>query len=241
MNATADDNPLRRYFESNRGRLIDKWLHYFEVYHRHFQRFRGQRCTVLEIGVFHGGSLQMWREYFGPDARIVGMDKNPRCAQLAAAGHEIVIGDQSDRAFLRRLRSQLGGIDVLIDDGGHGMVQQIVTFEELFPAIHPHGVYLCEDVHTSYWREYGGAFRSPYSFIEYSKLLVDQLNAWHSRDPQSFNVTDFTRSAFSMHYYDSMLVIEKAPREAPTSKRTGVPSFPDDGDDAPPVAGTGYA
>jgi hypothetical protein len=237
---TDADNPLRAYFEHNRGRMIDKWLHYFDVYHRHFQRFRGRRCTVLEIGIYHGGSLQMWREYFGPAARIVGVDNDARCAQLAADGHEIVIGDQADRGFLRRLRAQLGAIDILIDDGGHTMVQQAVTFEELFPAISADGVYLCEDMHTSYWREYGGAYRLPYSFLEFSKLLIDQLNAWHSRDPHSFAVTEFTRSAVSMHYYDSMLVIEKAPRTAPSKRRTGVPSFherPDDSLRDPPLPG----
>jgi hypothetical protein len=221
MEPGSDTNPLREWFERNDGRLIDKWMHYFEVYHRHFQRFRGRPCTVLEIGVQHGGSLRMWREYFGPEARIVGVDVNPECAKLAEPGMEIVIGDQADRAFLRALYRRYAPIDVLIDDGGHKMPQQMATMQELFGAVGPHGVLLFEDLHTSYWREYGGGYRMPFSFIEFAKMLVDQLNAWHSRDEHSFAPTDYTRAISGLHFYDSMLVIDKAPREPPERRRTG--------------------
>jgi hypothetical protein len=220
-------NPLREYFERNPGRLIDKWVHYLEVYHRHFQRLRGRPCTVLEIGVYHGGSLQMWRHYFGPEARIIGVDANPRCATLAEPGIEIHIGDQADRGFLRRLKASAGPFDIVIDDGGHTMMQQMVSLEELFDAVKPDGIYLVEDLHTSYWREYGGGYRHPFSFIELAKGLIDQLNAWHSRDGHSFLPTPFTQSVTSLHFYDSVLVIEKGPHPRPVQKRTGRPVFPD--------------
>jgi hypothetical protein len=221
MDPGTDTNPLREWFERNDGRLIDKWMHYFEVYHRHFQRFRGRPCTVLEIGVQHGGSLRMWRDYFGPEARIVGVDVDPECAGLAEPGIEIVIGDQADRAFLRALRQRYEPIDVLIDDGGHTMVQQMATLHELFGAVGPHGVLLFEDLHTSYWREYGGGYRLPSSFIEFAKTLVDQLNAWHSRDTHSFAPDEYTRQISGLHFYDSMLVIDRAPREPPQRYCTG--------------------
>jgi hypothetical protein len=78
------------------------------------------------------------------------------------------------------------------------------------------GIYLCEDMHTSYWAEFGGAYRKPGTFVEYSKALIDQLNAWHAKGPAEFAVNDFTRSAYSMHYYDSMLVIDKKSMSPPT-------------------------
>ena len=56
-----EDSPLWEYFRRNEGRIIDKWYHYFDIYHNHLRRFQGQPVTVLEIGVYHGGSLQMWR------------------------------------------------------------------------------------------------------------------------------------------------------------------------------------
>ena len=219
-------NPLRQYFDANPGRLIDKWEHYFDIYHRHLQRFRGKPVTVVEFGVYHGGSLQMWRNYFGPQARIVGVDINPRVRELGDPGIEIIIGDQGDRAFLRDLAKRVGPIDVLIDDGSHVMTHQIATLEELYPKVSPEGVILVEDTHTSYWRERGGGLRQPFTFIEYCKRLIDDLGAWHSRDPHSFSPSMFTRTARSMHFYDSVLVIEKGPVEPPRQCHSGTPSFP---------------
>lgn len=83
------------------------------------------------------------------------------------------------------------------------------------------GVYVCEDMHTSYWAEFGGAYRKPGSFVEYSKGLFDQFNAWHSKGPAEFAADDFTRSAYSMHYYDSMLVIDKSRCHRPLWCRRG--------------------
>ena len=219
------ENPLRAYFDRNPGRLISKWEHYFDIYHRHLERFRGRAITLVEIGVYHGGSLQMWRHYLGPMARIIGVDIEPRAATLATPELEIVIGDQAEPAFLARLARQVGRIDVLIDDGGHTMQQQLQTFMALYPAVAHDGVYLVEDLHTSYWREYGGAYRGQFSFLELTKTLIDQLNAWHSRDAHSFVVDGYTQSTGSMHYYDSVLVIEKRRREPPRKCESGKPYF----------------
>jgi hypothetical protein len=220
-------NDLQRYFESNPGRMIDKWMHYFEIYERHFHSYRNLPITFVEIGVFQGGSLQMWKNYFGPEAMIYGIDINPLCKQFEEPGIQIIIGDQSDPVFLASLARELPAIDILLDDGGHTMRQQRATFEALFPKVAPTGVYVCEDLHTSYWPEYGGAHLDPRSFIEFSKQYIDRLNAFHTRDPESLPISEFTRMAHSMHYYDSMLVIEKRPRSAPESKRVGIPSIPD--------------
>lgn len=219
-------NDLERYFAANKGRLIHKWMHFFAIYDRHFSRYRGKEVTILEIGIFQGGSLQMWKDYFGPKARIYGVDINPRCKELEEEGITIHIGSQSDRTFLRKLKAELPPIDILIDDGGHTMRQQIVTFEEMYGAVKDDGVYLCEDLHTSYWLKYGGGDRRPGTFIEYSKRLIDRLNAWHSEE-RRLQVDGFTRTTASMHYYDSVLVIEKGRIEAPEHRKTGVPSFND--------------
>jgi hypothetical protein len=222
----APANPLREYFLENEGRLIHKWMHYFDVYHRHFQQFRGGPVTVLEFGVFHGGSLQMWKHYFGPQARIVGVDVNPACKALEEDQIEVVIGDQEDRSFLSGLRETLGVADIVIDDGGHTMAQQIATFEELFPAVPFGGVYLIEDLHTSYWADYGGGYRSPGSFIEYAKDLVDQLHGWHVPGVPQL-LTDYTRQIRGMHVYDSVIVFDKADVPAPDVRKTGHLSLPE--------------
>lgn len=214
-------NDLERYFTENDGRLISKWRHYFEIYDRHFSRYRGTAVTVVEVGVFEGGSLQMWKDYFGPAARIYGVDINPDVLQFAEDQIQIIVGDQGDERFLRNLAAQLPQIDILIDDGGHTMRQQRTTLDVMLPLIAPDGVYVCEDLHTSYWREYGGGFRRRSSFIELSKRLVDSLNAWHSHS-RRLAVTEFTRSVHGIHFYDSVLVIEKRPMQVPVEVTTGV-------------------
>jgi len=224
----SSTNPLRDYFDAGEGPLVHKWLHYFDIYHQWFQAWRDQPVTVLELGVFHGGSLRMWRDYFGGQARIVGVDVDPRCAALADDRIEVHIGDQEDREFLRRLRDEVGPIDIVIDDGGHSMRQQIVTFEELFSAVRAPGLYLVEDTHTSYWEEYGGEHLEPSSFIEYAKGWIDQLHAHHSRDLERLSVTDVTRWVAGLHFYDSVVVLEKREVPDPVVEKRGRPVFPED-------------
>ena len=217
-------NDLEKYFRLNDKRLIHKWKHYFDVYDRHFSKYRNKDIVILEIGVSQGGSLQMWKDYFGDRAKIYGIDINPQCKELEEENIQIFIGSQSDRKFLREVKSQIPPIDILIDDGGHTMVQQIISFEELFNHVKEDGVYLCEDLHTSYWLEYGGGYKRRGTFIEYSKKFIDSINAYHSRQ-KNLKVDEFTKSVFSIHYYDSILVLEKRPIEKPYHEKTGTPSF----------------
>lgn len=221
-----ETNPLVEYFEGNEnGRLVHKWLHYFDIYHRHFAPYRGREVTVVEFGVFQGGSLDMWRDYFGPAARIVGVDIDERCRGLARPGVEVFIGDQADPAFLRGLAAEVGPVDVLIEDGGHEMQQQLVTLREMWPVVRDGGVFLVEDLHTSYWAEYGGGYRRPGTFIEHAKTLIDSLNAWHSRDEHSFQVDDYTRTVTGMHVYDSIVVLDKGVVEQPSHRMVGRESW----------------
>jgi hypothetical protein len=220
-------NDLERFVSKHSGHLLHKWKHYFEIYDRHFSRYRGTEVHLIEVGVNHGGSLQMWADYFGPRARIYGIDINPACRKLAGGQIEILIGDQEDRAFLRSVVKKVPRIDILIDDGGHMMRQQVTTFEELFAHVDSNGVYLCEDLHTSYWPQFGGGYRKSASFIEYSKNFIDYLNAWHSPEKKRLDVSDFTRSAHSLHYYDSVLVIEKRPIAPPRDVQKGSPHVPE--------------
>jgi len=215
---------LEKYFRNNNKRLIHKWNHYFDIYERHFNRFRNKEIVILEIGVLQGGSLQMWKDYFGDKAKIFGIDIDPRCKELEEKNIKIFIGSQSDRKFLRKIKETIPLVDILIDDGGHYMDQQIVSYEELFSHIKNNGVYLCEDLHTSYWPKWGGGHKKSDTFIEYSKNFIDYLHAFHSKQ-SSLKVNSFTRSADSIHYYDSIIVIEKRNREKPLSLKSGEKSF----------------
>jgi len=172
--------------------------------------------------VFQGGSLQMWRHYFGPGARIVGVDVDPRCRAFEEEGITVITGDQTDRKFLASLRERLPHIDILIDDGGHSMEQQIATFEELYPHLHAEGIYVCEDAHTSYVAKFGGGYRQPGTFIEHAKGVVDALHGWYGELP---GIDAMTLSTHSVHFYDSVVVLEKRPMRRPEESMTGKPAF----------------
>jgi SAM-dependent methyltransferase len=194
-------------FLTNEARVIHKWTHYFPAYERHFGRFVYRPLTFVEIGCGEGGSLQMWKRYFGPFARIVGLDIDPRCKQFEEEQIQIRIGDQSDEVFLRSVVEEFGAPDIVLDDGSHVMGHVAASFKFLYPLVQSGGVYMVEDLHTAYWPEYGGGLKRENSFIELCKQLIDELNADWSRGTVA--PTDFTRSTLSMHFYDSLAVFER--------------------------------
>lgn len=211
---------LQNFFENNTDNCVDKWMHYFNIYEFWFKKYKNTPVVILEIGVFQGGSLKMWRDYFGVEAIIYGIDINPMCKQFETKNTKIFIGSQEDEKFLEHVKNQIPKLDILIDDGGHSMNQQITSFKSLFGHIKDDGIYLCEDLHTSYWKNYGGGFKNKNSFIEFSKGFIDKINAWHSRD-KGFKIDDFTKTTASLHYYPSVLVIQKMLMTPPVSKRRG--------------------
>ncbi len=112
------------------------------------------------------------------------------------------------------MKTKIQKVDILFDDGGHEMQQQITAFEELFDHIGENGIYLCEDIHASYLEDYGGGFGKTNTFLEYSKLLIDKFHAWHIPDNR-LPGTSFTRQSESIHFYDGDVVIGKKARVQP--------------------------
>ena len=75
-------NSARNIFESHSGNLIHKWDHYFEIYDKYFNKYIDQEVVLLEIGVLQGGSIDLWKKYFGNKLRYYGIDINPKCKQF---------------------------------------------------------------------------------------------------------------------------------------------------------------
>jgi hypothetical protein len=200
---------LWQLFQLHTGHVIHKWPHYFPIYEAHMSRFVGRPSLIFEIGCGRGGSLQLWKKYLGPDARIVGIDVRPECAQFEEPQISIRIGSQDDINFLNSITAEFGAPDIVLDDGSHFMSHIHETFQFLYPKTSPTGVYIVEDLHTAYWKEYGGGLRVPSSFIEKTKLLIDELNQKHL--PDEIPDTVFSRSTSSISFYDSMIVFERAP------------------------------
>lgn len=198
-----DANPLEKYFDSHtQGRGIWKWRHYFDIYDSHFRRFVGKPVNILEIGVYSGGSLDMWRQYFGSKCRIYGVDIEEACKAYENDAVRIFVGDQADRTFWERFKREVPTLDIVIDDGGHLPHQQIATLEALLPHLRPGAVYLCEDVHGTY-----NAFADYISGLSYNLNAVEH-ESWHS-DGVSSSATAFQSAIASIHLYPFVVVIEK--------------------------------
>ena len=187
---TAPPNPLRRCFdEIADGPGCVKWDHYFELYHRHFAPFVGGAPRIMEVGVYSGGSLGMWRRYFGPTSMVYGVDIEPACRSYAGEGVEIIIGDQSDPAFWADVRAKVQPVDIFIDDGSHLPDHQILTLCEMIGHLRPGGVYVCEDLHGF-----------PNRFATFALGLAAVVSA---------NKT-LARLIGGVHTYPAMTVIERA-------------------------------
>jgi Methyltransferase domain len=172
----------------------------------------------LEIGVYSGGSLGMWRQYFGADCLVYGVDIEPACKAYEADGIRVFIGDQAIRSFWGLIRQEVPRLDIVIDDGGHTFRQQIVTLEETLPHLHPGGVYVCEDILGSakgtVWYLNGLVHHF------YAGALVGDLADNERR--LAVTASAFQASIDSVHVYPFVTVIEKrdvARREFVAPKR----------------------
>lgn len=192
--------------------LIHKPYHFFEAYDFHFSRKKDIK-TLLEIGVSGGGSLWTWKKYFA-GAKIYGIDINEKCKQYEGPDVKIFIGNQADLGFLRQVVKDSGGFDIIIDDGSHVSSQQILSFNYLFPFLNNDGIYVFEDIGTSYWEEFGGGFSSKSNLINYLKTLADVPSLWAAREPQSRERNNVMPNKYeqiisSIHFYNQMCFIYK--------------------------------
>ncbi len=199
------DNPLRAFCEARvEGPGVWKWDHYLDIYHRHFQRFVGREVHVMEVGVYSGGSLDMWREYFGPKCKIYGVDIEDACRCYENDYTKIFIGDQEDPGFWKDVRQQVPRLDILIDDGGHEYLQQIVSMEEMLPHLQADGVYVCEDIRGELER-----------FNAFAYGLISSLNSMARYYPDGLHATPFQSNIGSLHCYPFVTVVEKTPAPVP--------------------------
>ena len=202
-----NDGFLHKYFLNNSGKGLLKLFHYFDIYERHFERFRGKSPVMLEIGVFNGGSLPMWKAYFGPGTKIIGVDIDPRCKDYEAEDIEIFIGSQDDPDTIAQIIDRYPNIDIVLDDGSHIMKHMIASFNLLYDHVNANGLYVVEDTHTCYWDSHDGGVGREGSFMEMVKAKLDEINAYHTNGQTE--ITPFTRSTDSITCYDSVVVFER--------------------------------
>ena len=225
---TKPDNELFQIFESDTD--VHKWHHYFDIYARHFGKYRDRPIRMLEIGVFRGGSLRMWKEFFHPDATIVGIDIDKSCQahEIADCNVFVRIGSQGDPAFLHKVNSEFGPFDIILDDGSHKTHHQIVSFGALFrSALNDGGCYMVEDMHTNYWLKH---VDSPETFMDLSKQMIDMLHEpyfdrkethFRHEHPEALEELDLSYLSANLagiSFYDSIVVFDKKEQVLPKSE-----------------------
>lgn len=215
------NNFLHKYFLNNNGKVLHKWIHYFDIYERYFDKYQNKEILMIEIGVDNGGSIDMWKEYFGINATIVGIDIRPECKKFENNEKKIFveIGDQSDTIFLNYIIEKYGNPDIILDDGSHQMSHLVDSFNFLYERMKDNSTYLVEDLHTCYWSEFGGGLKKMNSFIEFTKDKIDELNASYTRG--GLSVTNFTKNTQSINIYDSIIVFEKRKQNKKFHIKTG--------------------
>ncbi|MCZ0811209.1 class I SAM-dependent methyltransferase [Roseovarius sp. EGI FJ00037] len=207
------DGDLLTIYSQHSGHLVHKWHHYIPIYDRYFTPFRGHAPRLLEIGVSKGGSLAIWRKFLGPDATIYGIDIDEDCRQYDGIDGQVRIGSQNDPAFLRSVIAEMGGVDIIIDDGSHRMNDLKASLDALFPLLNNNGIYLIEDLHTAYWTEFGGGLGTASNFFTYVRDIVDDMHHWYHEDDMRH--PEIAGSCAAIHIYDSIVVLEKAKQHPP--------------------------
>lgn len=201
-------------FVNIRGSLVNKWHHYIPIYDRYLSRFRGTKVRFLEIGVSKGGSLQMWRRYLGDDAVIYGIDIDPECIQYDGQAAQVRIGSQIDAAFLASVIEEMGGVDVVLDDGSHHMKHVRQSLNELFPMVSDGGIYIIEDLHTAFWRKWGGGHSHNDNFFGVLSQIMKDMHGWYHTKGKKY--PDISENCSALHVHDSIVVLEKNRVFAPT-------------------------
>lgn len=212
---------LREYYIQHKGKISDKWSSYLEIYDRVLSEYREHEISLLEIGVQNGGSIEIWNKYFPHAERLIGCDINPKCGELVyeQSNINIVVGDAGEVNISRQIRELCSTFDIIIDDGSHVSSDCIKNLFNYYKYVKPGGVYILEDLHCSYWREFEGGLQESKSIINRLKEFVDYPNyEFWGHIPSNLEEkqrkvggknADF-RDIESISFFNSMVVIKKS-------------------------------
>ena len=195
---------LDRFVEmkSDQGKTIWKHAFYAPIYEEWLNKYVGTEAVLLELGVGKGGSPQVWQSYLGEKAQVIGLDCDPALF-YEDPKVKFLVANQYDRESLKAC--PVKDFDVFIDDGSHLSSATIATFEEMFPRLKNGGLYIIEDVGTSYRKcDFGGGFRKQGTLIEYFKDAIDilQSNEWGTALPKEVNMRETMAAYLPIENYD---------------------------------------
>lgn len=172
---------LTDMYQDHIGKLSDKWEFYLREYERVLKDYRKRNISLLEIGIQNGGSLEIWERFFSNAKIIIGCDINKKCRELTYNKENIfiVIGDSNESEVKNEILKIESEFDIIIDDGSHMSSDIIRGFFNYFPLLKKDGIFIVEDLHCSYWKEFEGGLYDSTSSISFFKALVDIVNHEH--------------------------------------------------------------
>ena len=181
---------------------------FIQLYEKYFSSFKDKKINILEIGIENGDSLRIWREFF-PNANICGIDILKK--EFKIDNVDIHEGDQSDHKFLKTIIEKYKNFDIVIDDGSHQAKHIISSFQFLFPYINENGIYVIEDLQTSYFPRYGGSrinLNKKKSSMNFVKSLTDSINYEKNNRP-FFKKSIFDGLVKSINFHQNIAFIYK--------------------------------
>ena len=198
--------------------FTNKWGSHW--YMKHYQRFFSplqlERLRILEIGIGGesdpregGRSLRVWKSFFR-NSQIYGIDIHDK-KPLEESRITTFRGSQADAVFLKSVAKQVGGFDIIIDDGSHVNDHVIISFETLFPFLSENGLYVVEDTQHSYWPGFGGSsesFEDPRTMMGYFKRLADAINFEEIFKP-GYTPSYYDRHVVAIHFFHNMIFVQK--------------------------------
>ena len=184
--------------------LSTKWEKYFKIYDDVLTKYKNKKIDFVEIGIFQGGSLEIWKKFFGNQARIIGIDLNSECKKFEKNGFEIFIGNQSNEKFWDNFFNEVGPADIILDDGGHTNEQQIKTVINCLSNIKDGGILITEDTHTSYMSKYGNPHK--YSFINFTKKIIDDVNLTYPFNNKKKFKISLNKYVYGISFYESIVI-----------------------------------
>jgi hypothetical protein len=218
---TSHLNDLAIFYGTDKS---SHWHNYAEIYEKYFAPLKDSRIKFLEIGLAMGYSAHMWEHYFTEaELHFIENEKNfleiyQSHAPERSFCHSL---DQANENELLEFISKTGGnFDIILDDGGHQMDQQINSFRTLFPALKSGGIYIIEDLATSFSHLNTSVTESlPGTTVFFLKELIDQINSFTVRPPhlpyfcadytKHHNLNYYQQHIHSIHFYNCMVVIIK--------------------------------
>lgn len=185
---------------------------YLPFYEMRLQHLKNEPFLLLEIGVHHGSSLRTWGEYF-PRATVVGLDvlEGTRCHE--GGNRHVRICDSSDAAALDAVLAEFGRPLVVIDDGSHLWNHQIAALRHLWPVLLPGGVFIMEDIHTSFPAHapdyHGGSPVSAYDTIQAINRWVVGHDYMADETPPDDFVRDQWPTVWSIEWHRHTCLMNK--------------------------------